>query len=241
MENLIILYHVSSVVGPSKIEIAQQDLRDSLSRLHIAANNALGVNRIPLAELVDVTAKAVKYGYFKLEEGILGLRKFLRSQGIDEAKIPDEDLNKVLDEITETSDVKPKENGKFEGSSLDNVSQKSKVWDDIVGTQPLYDVNSLIYKSFEIKVGNNKIWVHGNATEHLRELELNILNDISKTPELKRLGVELILTDFQGALKEVTKNGLKYDELMNAGRWEFKLSSPREVGQLPALIHAQPK
>lgn len=115
LENLKILNQGTDVIGPSKVEIAQQDLRDSLRRLHIAANSALGVNRIPLAELVDVTAKAVKYGYFKLEEGILGLRKFLRSQGIDEAKIPDEDLQKVLDE---TSNVKPKENGNLGESSL---------------------------------------------------------------------------------------------------------------------------
>ena len=116
-----------------------------------------------------------------------------------------------------------------------------KVWDDIIGTQPLYDANSLIYKSFELKIFNSKVWVHGNATEHLRELELNILKDISKTPEAKRLSIELILTDFQGAIKEATKNGVKYDELIPIGRWEFKFSAPRESGQLPALIHAQPK
>ncbi len=122
LENLKILNKGTGVVGPSKIEIAQQDLRESLRKLHIATNNSLGMNRIPLAELIDVTAKAVKYGYFKLEEGIVGLRKFLRSQGIDEAKIPDEDLQKVLDEISETSNVKPKENGNLVESSLEKTN-----------------------------------------------------------------------------------------------------------------------
>ena len=72
----------TDVISPLKVEIAQQDLRASLRKLHIAANNSLGMNRIPLAELMDVTTKAVKYGYFKLEEGIAGLRKFLRGQGV---------------------------------------------------------------------------------------------------------------------------------------------------------------
>lgn len=68
-----------------------------------------------------------------------------------------------------------------DGRSLAAGAGTGKVWDDIIPTQPLYDANSLINKSFEINIGNNKIWVHGNATEHLRELELNILKDISKT------------------------------------------------------------
>ena len=127
-------------------------------------------------------------------------------------------------------------------NKIDDVILKTKkIWEDIKATQPLYDTNSLIFKSFEINLGTNKVWVHGNATEHLRELEINLMKDISKTPEAKRLAMELILTDFQGALKEATKNGIKYDEMVNIGRWEFKFSKPREAGQLPALIHAQPK
>src|SRR5690606_34313567 len=40
---------------------------------------------------------------------------------------------------------------------LGGVDNSSKVWDDIVGTQPLYADNSLIYKSFELKVGDYEI------------------------------------------------------------------------------------
>lgn len=105
LENLKILDKGSGVFGPSKVEIAQQDLKESLKKLNIAVNNTLGMNRVPLAEIIDVTAKAIKYGYFKLEEGIVGLRKFLKSKGIDEAKIPDEDLHKVLDDINNKIDL----------------------------------------------------------------------------------------------------------------------------------------
>ncbi|WP_173014994.1 hemagglutinin [Capnocytophaga felis] len=128
-----------------------------------------------------------------------------------------------------------------EGIKTNNLNKK-KIWDDIKETQPLYDVKSLIYKSFEIRRNENqRIWVHGNATEHLRELELNIMKNTPKTPEAKRLATELILTYFHESLKEATKNGIKYDEIIKIGRWEFKFSPPRNKNLLPALIHAQPK
>lgn len=50
---------------------------------------------------------------------------------------------------------------------------------------------------------------------------------------------QLLLDDFSGALKQATKNGIKYDKLIRAGNWEFKFSPPRGEGQLPVVKHAQ--
>lgn len=84
--------------NPTKLEVAHEEFKESLRKLHLAVNSSLGVNKIPLDQLIDVTVKAIRLGYFKLEEDITGLRKFLKSEDIEEARIPDEDLQKVLDE-----------------------------------------------------------------------------------------------------------------------------------------------
>jgi hypothetical protein len=75
----------------------------------------------------------------------------------------------------------------------------------------------------------------------LRELEINILRDISKTPEAKRLAIELLVTDFRESLVQLTKKGIQYQTDLKLGRWIFKISPPRQVGLLPVLFHAQPK
>ncbi len=47
-----------------------------------------------------------------------------------------------------------------------------------------------------------------------------------------------LLDDFAGALEAATKDGIKYDEIMNVGKWELKFSPPREDGLLPVIMHA---
>nr|WP_252863232.1 RHS repeat-associated core domain-containing protein [Paenibacillus riograndensis] len=115
------------------------------------------------------------------------------------------------------------------------MGKTGTVWDSMKATQPLYE-GTQIPKSFEISVGNQKVWVHGNATEHMYEDVAKVM----KTPGIDpKLYSQQLLTDFQGSLQQATQNGIKYGELMNVGKWEFKFSPPREQGQLPALIHAQ--
>ena len=49
------------------------------------------------------------------------------------------------------------------------------------------------------------------------------------------------LRSLQSAVNVATKNGVIYDQIMHVGGWELEFKLPREAGQLPALIHAQPK
>lgn len=50
-----------------------------------------------------------------------------------------------------------------------NQLQTNTVFDAIKGTQPVYP-GSVIPKSFEMTLPNgHKVWVHGNATEHMAE------------------------------------------------------------------------
>ncbi|MEF2967374.1 RHS repeat-associated core domain-containing protein, partial [Paenibacillus sp. M1] len=117
----------------------------------------------------------------------------------------------------------------------EGLGETGTVWDSIKGTQPAYD-GTVIPRSFEITVGNQNVWVHGNGTKHIYE-------EVAK--KMKVPGIDpkyysqLLLDDFSGTLQQVTKNGIKYDELITVGKWEFKLSPPRLDGQLPVVKHAQ--
>lgn len=55
-----------------------------------------------------------------------------------------------------------------------------------------------------------------------------------------RLTSQEQLRSLQGALDSATTGGIKYNEPMNVGGWELKLSPPRQSGDLPAVIHANP-
>jgi hypothetical protein len=111
----------------------------------------------------------------------------------------------------------------------------SKVWDSIKATQPVYD-GTVLPKSFEISVNNQKMWVHGNGTKHIYEE----LAKQMKVPGIDpKYYTQLLLDDYSGALQQATKNGIKYDELMTVGNWEFKFSAPRGEGLLPVVKHAQ--
>jgi filamentous hemagglutinin len=58
--------------------------------------------------------------------------------------------------------------GKVESIAAD-IGKTGTVFDSIKGTQPVYP-GSVIPKSFEMTLPNGqKVWVHGNATEHMAE------------------------------------------------------------------------
>ncbi|MEQ5227478.1 VENN motif pre-toxin domain-containing protein [Proteus cibi] len=127
-------------------------------------------------------------------------------------------------------------NGQFDGSSLPN--SYDTVWGSIKATQPNYS-GSVIPKSFEMTLPNGqKVWVHGNATEHIAEYAQYRAKNY--TPEAVRLSSQQQLNSLQGALNLATQKGLEYNKLINIGGWELKLSPPREKGGLPAVIHAIP-
>ncbi|WP_230202199.1 VENN motif pre-toxin domain-containing protein, partial [Serratia marcescens] len=68
------------------------------------------------------------------------------------------------------------------------------VFDSIKGTQPVYP-GSVIPKSFEMSLPNGqKIWVHGNATEHMAEYAAS--KAVTQTPEAVRLASQEELRSF---------------------------------------------
>lgn len=113
------------------------------------------------------------------------------------------------------------------------------VWDDILATQSNYP-GSILPKSFELTTPNGaKVWVHGNATEHIAEFIK--MKAINATPGSVKLATQLQLSSLQSAVNTATKNGVIYNQIMNVGGWELKFAMPKAAGQLPALIHAMPK
>ena len=74
-------------------------------------------------------------------------------------------------------------------------------------TQPNYP-GSVIPKSFGMTLPNGqKVWIHGNATEHIAEYAQFKAKDY--TPEAVRLSSQQQLNSLQGALNSATKNGVK--------------------------------
>jgi RHS repeat-associated protein len=111
------------------------------------------------------------------------------------------------------------------------------VWDDIIATQPNYP-GSLLPKSFELNTANGKVWVHGNASEHIAEF-IKMKAEFY-TPETVRLATQQQLRSLQSAISEAIKGGIKYEQELKIGDWILKFGAAKEVGQLPVLYHAQP-
>ncbi|PKE28816.1 hypothetical protein CWS43_20680 [Rahnella sp. AA] len=111
------------------------------------------------------------------------------------------------------------------------------VFDSIKGTQPVYP-GSVIPKSFEMTLPNGqKVWVHGNATEHMAEYAAS--KAVTHTPEAVRLASQQELRSFQAAVDTATKNNMPYGERITADGWQLEIKPPRAAGELPTIIHAR--
>jgi RHS repeat-associated protein len=119
------------------------------------------------------------------------------------------------------------------------AAKTGTVWDSIKATQPLYE-GTAIPRSFEMATANGKVWVHGNATEHMAEYATSMLNR-GVSPTMVNVGTQAQMTSLQSAVNAATANGVTYGKLLNVGGWELKFGAPQQAGQLPALIHALPK
>ena len=127
--------------------------------------------------------------------------------------------------------------GKGKSANINNRTTGT-VWDSVKATQPNYP-GSVIPKSFEMTLPNGqKVWIHGNATEHIAEYAQFKAKDY--TPEAVRLSSQQQLNSLQGALNSATKNGVEYNKLITIDGWELKLAPPRQRGELPTVIHARP-
>jgi hypothetical protein len=58
--------------------------------------------------------------------------------------------------------------------------------------------------------------------------------------DLVNMASQTQLSSLQAAVSSVTSKGIEYGKTVTAGGWEMKFAAPRQSGQLPALIHAQP-
>lgn len=93
--------------------------------------------------------------------------------------------------------------GKFFNSQFGSLNAKvpssktGTVWDDIAPTQTNYQ-GSVLPKSFELTTTNGKVWVHGNATEHIAEIIQNRAQFY--TPDAVRLATQQQLRSLQSAV-----------------------------------------
>lgn len=130
-------------------------------------------------------------------------------------------------------------NGKDPWRSYESGSGTGTVWDNITPTQENYPYTN-IPKSFEIEVNGEKMWVHGNATEHMYEdVYKGITTGNGTAYTNPNLYTQEIMSDFCGSLQEATKSGIVYGEKITQGNWEFIFAQPRQAGQLPVIKHAQ--
>lgn len=117
-------------------------------------------------------------------------------------------------------------------------SKTGTVWDNINATQEVYP-NTNIPRSFEVDVNGQKMWVHGNATEHMYEDVYKGISTGNGTAFTNpNLYTQELMTDFYGSLEQATKSGITYGEKINSGNWEFIFSKARQEGQFPVIKHA---
>jgi|GEM_PF-3679443 len=118
------------------------------------------------------------------------------------------------------------------------LGKTATVWDDIIPTQPNYP-GSVLPRSFELTTkGGVKVWVHGNATEHIAEYLKGVAVD--HAPASVRMAAQQQLSSLQAAVDAAVANGAPFGQMVKSGGWEIILQPAREAGQLPALVHARP-
>ena len=125
--------------------------------------------------------------------------------------------------------------GLFSGTN----GSTSNVWNNITATQPNY-VGTEIPRSFIIKTPKKSFWVHGNATEHMAELQIKQSNS-GHSLGSTRLDAQVILSDMQASLSKVTQNGIKYNTPLRDGNWEFVIKPSRNQNEYDLIIHAMYK
>ena len=123
--------------------------------------------------------------------------------------------------------------------NVEGGTSTGTVWDNIKATQDNYP-NTNIPRSFEVEVNGQKMWAHGNATEHMYEdVYAKIMAGEGTAYTNPNLYTQELMSDFYGSLEQATVSGIKYGELIPAGNWEFIFAPPRQEGLLPVIKHAQ--
>ncbi len=107
------------------------------------------------------------------------------------------------------------------------------VWDTIKPTDLMYP-GTKIPKSFELTLGNQKLWVAPNATKHMTDYAVKHLEVTHSVP----MNSQALLTSFKIAVEQAVSKGILYDTMIRVGCWEFRFGMPRKAGLLPSIYHA---
>ncbi|MBD3231433.1 hypothetical protein GF322_02105 [Candidatus Dependentiae bacterium] len=113
-----------------------------------------------------------------------------------------------------------------------NASKNGTVWDFIKATDVMYP-NTKIPRSFELTIGDKKIWVAPNATKHMVEYLL-------RKPARHGIPIDsqILLKSFETSVNQAQKIGFVYNEAINIGPWQLVFSPPRNEGLFPVIKHA---
>ena len=124
------------------------------------------------------------------------------------------------------------------GAITQEIWNTSIVWQHIDVTKENYG-GTVLPRSFNIDTPAGKMWTHGNATKHMHEAILSLRED----PRLKysnpRLYTQFILFDYWKSLSAAVNNGIKYEQKIYSGKWEFVFSKSRKQGDNPVIKHAR--
>lgn len=118
----------------------------------------------------------------------------------------------------------------------------SIVWNHLTPTAENYD-GTILPRSFvmDVPITSNtpegKIWTHGNATKHMRELIQSIKSNINLKNSDPFLYTQLILYDYYKSLENVVRSGLHDKNIIQEGNWEFRFSK-RNNDKYPVVKHA---
>lgn len=122
-------------------------------------------------------------------------------------------------------------------ASKGSLDSTGTVWENIKPTQPMRE-GTQIPKSFSISIDGQEFWVNPNGTKHMYEYITRDAQHIGSftTP----VSSQTMLSEFEAALKTtVNKNGIKLDEMIYGGDWEFIIVPPREEGLSYVIKHAR--
>ncbi len=119
----------------------------------------------------------------------------------------------------------------------DEIKKGGTVWEFIKATDPMY-TNTRIPKSFELTIGNQKFWVHPNATDHMWEYLTQAKNISHGMP----MNSQSLLNSFKSSVEKAIESGIQYtQEPFVIDCWELQFSPPRSEGLLPVIKHAMYK
>ncbi|MFF0010429.1 putative T7SS-secreted protein [Streptomyces sp. NPDC005374] len=110
-----------------------------------------------------------------------------------------------------------------------------KIWDEIKPTQPNYPGTELP-KSFEMQAGEQRVWVHGNATKHMNEYVQGRISAMASPGQIALIN-QAQLGSLQQAVIAATKDGIPLGKMIEVADWELKFNK-RPEDPLPALVHA---